>query len=90
MQAQPDPLVVNQLLYHNAHTNGNWKIEPTEFSRVITLYNARYTLPDGSGRIRTGYYVVAAPGRPPTATRPIRHMRLSGPSPAERISAGFR
>ena len=60
MLAQPDPLVMSQLLYHNADTNGNWKIEPTELSRVITLYNARYTLPDGSGKIRTGGYMLAA------------------------------
>ena len=70
MLAQPDPLVVSQLLYHNADTNGNWKIEPTELSRVITPYNARYALPDGSGRIRAGYCVVAAPGTTPDGCAP--------------------
>jgi hypothetical protein len=62
MLAKPDPLVVSQMLYHTADTNSNWKIDVAELSRVITLYNARYTMPDGSGKIRTGCYKVASPG----------------------------
>jgi hypothetical protein len=62
MMAKPDPLVVSQMLYHSADTNSNWKIDVTELSRVIALYNARYTMTDGSGKIRTGCYSLAPTG----------------------------
>lgn len=47
---------------HSADTNGNWRIEVTELSRLIALYNTRYSLPDGSGKIRTGGYKEAPAG----------------------------
>ncbi len=54
--AKPDPLLIVPAL-HDADTNGNDKIDVTELSRVITLYNTRFTTPDG--KIRTGAYSVA-------------------------------
>ncbi len=68
--AKPDPLPVSPLTFHDADTNGNEKIDVTELSRVITLYNARFTTVDG--KVRTGAYSVAtgtADGFAPDPTR---------------------
>lgn len=63
----PDPLVVRQIFFHSADTNGNEKINVAELSRVITLYNTRFTTPDG--KIRTGLYKLA-PGTLPDGYAP--------------------
>ncbi len=55
--AKPDPLVVSALRFHDADTNHNDKIDVTELSRVIALYNTRFLTPDG--KIRTGAYALA-------------------------------
>lgn len=54
--ATPDPLAVNQIFNHTADTNQNFKIEATELSRVIVLFNSRFDT--GSGKVRTGAYKV--------------------------------
>ena len=48
--AQPDPLVVPQLLYYAADENRDGKISLLELTRVIELYNTHY------GTTRTGAY----------------------------------
>ena len=58
--ATPDPLVVPRLSYHSADTSQNWKIDPTELTRVIVLYNTRFTTVDG--KVRTGAYKLAPAG----------------------------
>lgn len=58
--ATPDPLVVPRLSYHSADTSQNWKIDPTELTRVIVLYNSRFTTVDG--KVRTGAYKLAPAG----------------------------
>jgi hypothetical protein len=59
--ASPDPLTVNQLTYHTADTNQNSKIDASELTRVIVLYNTRFTNPDTS-KVRTGAYREAPVG----------------------------
>lgn len=54
--ATPDPLRVNQIFLHSADTNQNSKIDATELSRLIVLYNTRYTSPIDGSRVRTGSY----------------------------------
>lgn len=56
MVATPDPLPVNQIFSHTADTNQNSKIDATELSRLIVLYNTRYTSPTDGSRVRTGSY----------------------------------
>ena len=81
--ATPDPLVVPRLSYHSADTSQNWKIDATELTRVIVLYNTRFTTVDG--KVRTGAYKLAPTGTTtadgfatdldvdpdPTATAPV-------------------
>jgi hypothetical protein len=50
--AKPDPLVVEQALYHSADTNHDFRLSLTELLRVIELYNTR------NGTVRTGAYSV--------------------------------
>lgn len=52
--AAPDPLPVNQIFFHTADTNQNSKIDVSELTRVIALYNTRFTTVDG--KVRTGSY----------------------------------
>ncbi len=54
MVANPDPLPINQIFFHTADTSGNYKIDLSELTRVITLYNARFDT--GAGKVRTGCY----------------------------------
>ena len=56
--ATPDPLPVNQIFTHTADTNQNFKIDLSELTRVITLYNARFDT--GAGKVRTGGYKLQA------------------------------
>lgn len=56
--ATPDPLPVNQIFYHSADTNQNFKIDATELSRLIVLFNTRFDT--GSGKVRTGSYKIQA------------------------------
>ena len=56
--ANPDPLLVSQIFFHSADTNGNYKIDLSELTRVITLYNARFDT--GAGKVRTGCYKILA------------------------------
>jgi hypothetical protein len=56
--ATPDPLPVNQIFTHSADTNQNFKIDLSELTRVITLYNARFDT--GAGKVRTGGYKLQA------------------------------
>jgi hypothetical protein len=56
MVANPDPLPINQIFFHTADTNGNYKIDLSELTRVITLYNARFDT--GAGKVRTGCYKI--------------------------------
>ncbi len=56
--ATPDPLAVNQTFYHSADTNQNFKIDATELSRLIVLFNTRFDT--GSGKVRTGSYKLQA------------------------------
>ena len=58
MVATPDPLLVNQIFTHSADTNQNFKIDLSELTRVITLYNARFDT--GAGKVRTGGYKLQA------------------------------
>ncbi len=59
--ASSDPLTINQLTYHTADTNQNSKIDASELTRVIVLYNTRFTNPDTS-KVRTGAYREAPTG----------------------------
>lgn len=43
--------------YHSADTNRNGRIDAAELSRVIVLYNTRFTTPEG--KVRTGFYKTA-------------------------------
>ncbi len=52
--ATPDPLNVNQIFNHSGDTNQNFKIDLSELTRVITLYNTRFDT--GAGKVRTGCY----------------------------------
>ena len=52
----PDPLVVNQALWHSADTNQDWKFNLSELLRVVQLFNYR------SGTVRTGEYHLDAAG----------------------------
>jgi len=54
--ATPDPLVVNPIFFHSADTNQNYKIDASELTRVIVLYNTRFDT--GAGKVRTGSYQV--------------------------------
>lgn len=56
--ATPDPLPVNQIFTHSADTNLNFKIDLSELTRIITLYNARFDT--GAGKVRTGGYKLQA------------------------------
>jgi hypothetical protein len=56
MVATPDPLPVNQIFFHTADTNGNNKVDLSELTRVITLYNTRFDT--GAGKVRTGCYKI--------------------------------
>gem|GEM_PF-4473105 len=58
MVANPDPLPINQIFFHTADTNGNYKIDLSELTRVITLYNTRFDT--GAGKVRTGCYKIQA------------------------------
>jgi hypothetical protein len=51
--AQPDPLVINAAPLHSADTDGNGRINLTELTRAIELYNTR------NGTTRTGCYAIA-------------------------------
>ena len=63
--AKPDPLVVNPVLYHSADTDSSkWFISGSELLRAITLYNTKYTAPDGSKQ-RTGAYKISTAVPPP-------------------------
>ncbi len=50
----PDPLPINQIFFHTADTNGNYKMDLSELTRVITIYNTRFDT--GVGKVRTGCY----------------------------------
>ena len=54
--ATPDPLVVNPIFFHSADINQNYKIDASELTRVIVLYNTRFDT--GAGKVRTGSYQV--------------------------------
>jgi hypothetical protein len=54
--ANPNPLLMSQIFLHSADTNGNYKIDLSELTRVITLYNARFDT--GAGKVRTGCYKI--------------------------------
>ncbi len=58
MVAKPDPLPASQILFHTADTNRNYKIDLSELTRVITLYNTRFDTP--AGKQRTGCYKILA------------------------------
>ena len=52
--ANPEPLAVTQLIYHDADTSRDFRLSLLELTRVIELYNTR------NGSFRTGAYAVAA------------------------------
>jgi hypothetical protein len=54
--ATPDPLAVNPIFFHSADINQNYKIDASELTRVIVLYNTRFDT--GAGKVRTGSYQV--------------------------------
>ena len=52
--AKPDPLSVAQITVHSADQNQDFRISLAELTRVIELYNTRFST------VRTGCYAVAA------------------------------
>ncbi len=54
--ATPNPLVVSPVLHHAADTNRDFAIDLNELLRVISLYNTRFTSPEGL--VQTGCYRV--------------------------------
>ena len=55
--ARDPATVVTLAAYHSADYNRNGKIDVADLTRVITLYNTRFTTVDG--KVRTGFYKVA-------------------------------
>ena len=64
--ALPDPLRVNQVLWHNADTNQDWRFSLSELLRVIQLFNTR------NGTVRTGCYAVLAGTEDGFTPEPLR------------------
>jgi len=54
--ARPDPLTVSQFKTHSADVNGDGRVNLTELTRVIEIYNTR------NGTFRTGAYANAVVG----------------------------
>jgi len=64
--AQPEPLIVNQALWHSADTTQDWKFSLSELLRVIELFNTR------NCTVRTGCYAVQAGTEDGFAPDPLR------------------
>ncbi len=54
--AKADPLIISPVLHHAADTNQDFAIDLNELLRVISLYNTRFTSPEGL--VQTGCYRV--------------------------------
>jgi hypothetical protein len=84
--AQPDPLMVPQLLYHSADESQNGKISLLDLTRVIELYNTH------NGSSRTGAYTDQAgteDGFAPDPTRtPGATVTLATYHSADEVQAG--